>query len=446
METVAQRLLRSVVKPGLCTGCGACVALDPAGRAEMRDTPFGPVPDIAGSDLPELAWRACPGKGIRYPELYRAHYGSAPDNWLTGHLHGVRTGYSGDPRIRSAGASGGVLTHVLTHLLESGRIDAAIVVQQGVPEPEKARAIIVDNADAIQAAAQSVYVPVSVLDVLRRLEPGRRYAITCLPDQSAALRVLQSAGFAPAQQIRFVVGPYTGTALYPDALRCFLRSKGIPDSEPVTSLKWRAGEWPGHLEIKTASGKVFRSKKVYYNFLIPFFVTQNSLQNMDFANEFADLAVGDAWSPKFESLGGGHSVIATRTEEMESIIAEMESSSRLIATREDPLKASEMHGHMIDFKRRGGYIRNRLRRFFGFPAADFGMRPDPLPASRWAVELVVSGIFLLSRTWLARQIVELIPESVIGPLFNHLRLGWKNISKPTKRKGLGNLRMVETAP
>ncbi len=72
----------------------------------------------------------------------------------------------------------------------------------------------------------------------------------------------------------------------------------------ITSLKWRAGEWPGYLEIKTESGRLIRSNKFYYNYLIPFFITRNSLQNMDFANEFCDLSVGDAWSPRFEKAGG----------------------------------------------------------------------------------------------------------------------------------------------
>ncbi len=442
--TVTQQLEREVVRSGICTGCGACVALDASRRARMVDTRLGPVPDFAGVELPKLAWNACPGKGIHYPLLYRAHFGETPQSWLTGRVIRTRTGYSGNPTIRRAGASGGVLTHVLIHLLETRRIDAAIVVQQGVPEPEKARAVIARTSDNILAAAQSVYVPVSVLDILRELKPGERYAITCLPDQSAALRALQSAGHPQALQIEYVLGPYTGTALYPDAIRCFLRSKGIPRDEAITSLKWRAGDWPGHLEIKTAAGRVFQSKKVYYNFLIPFFITQNSLQNMDFANEFADLAVGDAWSPQFEAQGGGHSVIVARTAKMEAIITEMEKSGLLLTELADTIKATEMHGHMLDFKRRGGYIRNRLRRAFGLKAPDFGMRPEPLPLSRWLVEFVISGILLCSRSWLARKILEHTPESIIGPLFNRLRLGWKSASKPTKRKGLAHLRMVET--
>jgi coenzyme F420 hydrogenase subunit beta len=129
---------------------------------------------------------------------------------------------------------------------------------------------------------------------------------------------------------------------------------------------------------------------------------------------------------------------------MERIVAAMVEQGRLNAEAIDPMKASEMHGHMIDFKKRGGYIRNRMRRLTGRAAPDFGMKPSPLPASRVAVECVISLIFLVCGSAPARWLLARIPESVIGPLFNRLRLGWKNLSKPTKRKGLAGLTMVET--
>ena len=167
---------------------------------------------------------------------------------------------------------------------------------------------------------------------------------------------------------------------------------------------------------------------------------------MDFTNEFCDLSVGDAWSPRFESAGGGHSVITTRTDEMEGIIRDMERSGLLVTTVEEAAETLAMHGHMLDFKKRGSYIRNRIRKIFGKRASDHGLAPHPLPASRVLVELVISGLFLVCGTRPARWVVARIPESVVGPLFNRLRLAWKSMSKPTKRKGLGNLTMVVTRP
>ena len=106
------------------------------------------------------------------------------------------------------------------------------------------------------------------MDILSELKSGMRYAITCLPEQAASLRVLQHLGYGPAMGVKYVLGPYTGTTLEPAAIRCLLRSHGIHNDDKIISLKWREGEWPGFLEIKLASGQVIRTKKVYYNFLM----------------------------------------------------------------------------------------------------------------------------------------------------------------------------------
>ncbi len=444
---IARRLAREVVDAGICTGCGACVALAPEGMARMVATESGVEPSFDhDAALPGLAWEACPGKGIDYPELYRRHFGAAPEDWRVGHIDRLWTGHASDPLVRRTGASGGVTSAVLIHLLETGRIDGAVVVRQGIPEPEQASWFIARTAEEVLACAQSVYVPVSVLDVLPHLVEGERYAMTCVPEQSAALRVLQHAGDTRAGQVAFVLGPYTGTALDRRAIRSLLRANGVANDDPVTSLKWRAGEWPGYLEIITASGRTIRSKKVYYNFLIPFFVTRTSLQSMDFANEFTDLSVGDAWSPKFEGLGQGFSVVASRTAEMSAIIDEMAAAGSLELEPAEVLEASAMHGHMIDFKKRGGYLRNRWREATWRRAPDYGLDPEPLDLPRIAVEVVISTIFGVCRTPLARWVMEHIPERILGPLFNHLRLAWKGASKPAKRKGLRDLRMQVRVP
>jgi coenzyme F420 hydrogenase subunit beta len=98
--------------------------------------------------------------------------------------------------------------------------------------------------------------------------------------------------------------------------------------------------------------------------------------------------------------------------------------------------ALAMHGHMIDFKKRGSFIRLGWRAALGKPVPDYGYRPVHLPWSRKGVELVISTLFAVCGTALARRLVEWAPIGVIGPLFNTLRKSWKELSKPVKRKGL----------
>ncbi|MCX6998398.1 MAG: hypothetical protein NTV49_15255 [Kiritimatiellaeota bacterium] len=90
----------------------------------------------------------------------------------------------------------------------------------------------------------------------------------------------------------------------------------------------------------------------------------------------------------------------------------------------------------------GSYMRNRWRRRRGRAAPWYGLRPEPLPASRIAVEWVIAALILVGGTRAARQVLAWMPEAVIGPLFNRLRLLWKGWSKLVKRKGLGMLTMI----
>lgn len=421
-----------------CGHCECCAYLAGAAHSSMHLTPSGYEASLEkGFTFPSDSPAVCQQSGIDYPWLYQKHYGRYPDSWLTGIVQKVRTGYASDPQIRLAGASGGVLTRTLIYLLESGRIDGAIVARQGIPTPMEASATIATTPAEILASAGSVYIPVPMIPALAQLEAGKRYAFVGTPEQTSALRALQQSGDARAKQVLYVLGPYTGTALEPQALNYYLASNHVSPNDPVTSVKWRAGVWPGYLEIRTKGGTVLKSPKVYYNFLIPFFVTRTSLLSMDFCNEFADLAVGDAWSPKFENAGqGGVSVVVTRTKEMEAIIQEMEAKGLLSLTEEAPLKAGDMHGHMLDFKKRGGYLRGRALRAFGGHAPDFGYVPVQIAFSRCMVEFVISSVFVLCRTRLARWLVCRIPERILGPAFNRARLSWKAISRPTKRKGL----------
>lgn len=448
------RFQTEVIQPGNCTHCGACVGLHPE-WLQFQDTPSGPLPTLKQPLTPAadqsfaMAWAVCSGRGAPYPQLY--DYTAAPDpdtelgNRLLGPYRQVFTGYAAEPAIRRRGASGGVISRVLIHLLETGRVDGAIALQQGLESPEQATPIIATDRDQVLAAAQSVYAVTPMLTILAQAAefPGK-LAFVGLPEQVSALRMLQAAGHPAAQKIVFVAGPYTGTNMYAGAVRAFLRMQGVPETVAITDLQWRAGEWPGYLQVKTADGRVFQAQKFYYNYLIPFYISRNCQIIPDFTNELTDLSVGDAWSPQFEQSGGGHSVVVARTAQAEAILAEMHQAGALTLEAVPVPQALSMHGHMLDFKKRGSFIRLAVQQRQGMPVPEFGYRPATIPASRWWVEGVISGSFWIGRQGWARWLVSKLPMGMVGPAFNFLRKTWKGLSKPTKRKGLGETHFVET--
>ncbi len=436
---VFARLQRDVIRPGLCTHCGLCAGLS-GGTLIMADSAHGPLPQPAGdapAAVPPIAYDVCPGRGVPYPALSEHIFGRAPENWLIGNFEAVYLGYSAVPEVRARGASGGVITQTLLHLLATGQIGGAVVVRQGQPEPWQAQAVIARTPQEIIDASQSVYAPVPVLEILPQMAAFEgRLAFVGLPDQVAALRRLQQAGHPAALKVVIVLGPYVGTNMYSGAIASFLRSNGERDITQIARLRYREGEWPGHLHITMQSGRVLQAEKFYYNYLIPFYITRSTLLSVDFANELTDISVGDAWHPDYETLGEGFSVVVARTPRGAAVLESMREAG---VAHLEPLamdRALAMHGHMLDFKKRGAFIRFGWRRAAGQQVPDYGYRPVGTPFSRYAVEAVITTIFLLAGTRLARRAVEFIPISILGPLFNTLRKRWKAASKPVKRKGL----------
>ncbi len=443
------RFQNEVIRPGNCTHCGACVGLSPD-LLQFQETPSGPLPHprryfrVEEDKSLALAWAVCSGRGAPYPELFE-YLNYTPENWLIGPYRQLFTGFATDPIIRSRCASGGIISRVLIHLLESGQVEGAVVLRQGLHLPEIATPVIATNREQVLAASQSVYTITPLLTILPDMEAFQgRLAFVGLPEHVVTLRMLQASGYPAAQKVVFVIGPYTGTNMYSGAVRAFLRAQGVPDHITIKSLQWRAGKWPGYLQVEISDGRIFRAKKFYYNYLIPFYISRNCQLTPDFTNEVTDMSVGDAWSPKFEKAGVGHSVIVVRNKKAQEILKELQKSDDLVLESVSLDQVLAMHAHMLDFKKRGCFIRLESQIKKEKPVPDFGYCPERIPQGRRLVEMIISSCFALCRTQLARWIVSKMPLVFIGPAFDILRKTWKTLSKPTKRKGLSQTRFIVT--
>ena len=167
--------------------------------------------------------------------------------------------------------------------------------------------------------------------------------------------------------------------------------------------------------------------------------------SIDFTNEFTDISEGDAWDPKYESQGKGFSIVVGRTSKGIELLKQLHSNILLTLEPINLDDALSMHGHMLDFKKRGSFIRISWRRKLRLPFPDYGYKVIDIKFMRYIVELVISGTFLICGTQIFRNIIEHISIKFLGPMFNYLRINWKRISKPSKRKGLQDIK-IEISP
>ena len=432
-------LLKSIARSHLCSRCGTCVGLG-NGKVIFDDREHSYRPRFVGELSEQEAARiyaACPGKGFNFPDNRRWFYerDHVEYNHYLGPYNGVFIGHSDDPLIRRTGASGGLISAVLIYLLETKQIDGAVVLGMSKEKPWLSEPFIATTREDILVAAQSKYTISSVNEILAKVEKfSGILAFVGIPPQVHSIRLLQRMNDPAVRNIKYIFGPYYGNALHFTSVISFLKTFHERDYRQINKLYFRYGEWPGSMRVEMKNGRVIELKKFHANYLIPFHIMRNSLYCIDLANEFTDISGGDAWAPVYEERGKGFSMIISRSAEGKRILDEMRDRGLLNLL---PITADEsvkMHSHGYDLKKRGAFIRMSFRRMHGGAIPDWGCEYPKITIKRYIMEIIVSSLFLLMGTRIARFTIELFPPSFVGKIFEKARTCWKNSTHDIKRE------------
>jgi coenzyme F420 hydrogenase subunit beta len=431
--------INNVIRHGLCNRCGSCVGLS-AGKIIFNDRTGRYLPFIReplDGLTSQLVWEACTGKGFDFPKQRVSVFGDPEGHPFIGHYKKIYTGYSKDPEIRRNAASGGIISAVLTWLMEKKMIDGAVVLGMSEKEPWLAQPFIATSKEQILKAAQSKYIIGPVNEILPEIGQFEGLlAYVGLPGQVQSVRLLQQAGHPFVKNIRYILGPFYGNTLHFSSVKSFLRSFGIKDHTQIRKLYFRYGEWPGKMRVELKDGRVFELPKFHANYLIPFHILKNSLLCTDLTNEFTDISGGDAWAQVYEERGKGFSMVISRSETGEDILKQMIDEGRLALSPVSEQEAVEMHSHGYDLKKRGTFIRMQFRSLLGKPNPDYGYRHKGFPISRYMMEILIDMLFLILGTRFSRWVAEKVPPPTIGSIFEKARKSWKKSTYNIKREKL----------
>ncbi|MBI4661357.1 MAG: Coenzyme F420 hydrogenase/dehydrogenase, beta subunit C-terminal domain [Verrucomicrobia bacterium] len=421
---------------GLCTRCGTCVGLG-GGRVVFEDRAGRHLPraveELADQQV-ERIWAGCSAQNVSFPTLDESIFGKGAhrDPYL-GHAKLLAIGHCTDEDVRNRGSSGGILTALLLWLLETGEIQGAVVTGMDRVEPWRPKTFIATTSQEIIEAAQSKYIITSVNEILPEMERfDGALAYVGLPCQVHSIRKLQGAGDSSVRRVRYVLGPYCGNTLHFSSIRSLLASHGVRDYREIESLRFRDGEWPGNLRIRLRSGRLIDMPKFHANYLIPFHIVKRCLVCTDLTNELTDISGGDAWSPLYEKRGKGFSIVVGRSDKGVECLKCMEAAGRIRLTPIDASEAVRMHTHGFDLKKRGAFIRIRLRRRLGREVPDYGYRLGGFPPLRYALELVISSLFVVLGSAPARWLLERVNPRLLGKIFVRLRTIWKRVTRGIK--------------
>jgi coenzyme F420 hydrogenase subunit beta len=435
-------LKNEVIDSGLCTRCGSCVGVCPEQAIKIGDPLGEALPVLVGECCDHGAcYTSCSGKFVPWPDLTRQVFDIEPDDFMIGEHKSISVGFAADEQVRGNAASGGVVSAISLYLLEKGLVDGIITLVDSEAEPYRAIPSIVTDREGVLSAAQSRYSISPLNTIFNELENlSGVYAYIGLPCQVHSLRKLQAAGTPGINKIKYVIGTYCGNILHFDSVRSFLSRNGVKDLSQVTSLKYRAGDWPGKMQVSLKNGQVFGLEKFYANYLIPFYIMQRCLLCTDLTNEFADISCGDGWSPIYEERGKGWSIALGRTQLGAALLDEMTAEGALELHPIGYEAAVNMHSHGLDLKKRGGFLRIQRRARRGQAVPEYGYELSGAPLPRRIQELVIDLVFFLCGLPLSRRLINLIPVELVGRAFKLLRKVWIKSTRSTKRSGLINTR------
>ncbi len=184
-----------------------------------------------------------------------------------------------DPKVLEAASSGGLVRTFLAGAVKVGMVDCLVVTRGGRSDTGtnafRPEVVVVEASEAAafvyEQAFGSVYLPSNPFPALRRVAADARIGTVLLPCQARRLRELQAGRLHPF--LRFGAGdpPAEGGELANVVLTVELacnrvpsrrwvmaavqRHFGVPPAE-VVSLDFRAGAWPGSVEVIARSGEI----------------------------------------------------------------------------------------------------------------------------------------------------------------------------------------------
>ena len=314
-----------VTSLGNCCGCGLCVAICPENDVLAMRPSSGmevAVPcDTQACRNCGLCGEACPA----WAHLEQRHtvFQSVDEPYLRCYVGAA------EPKARAAGCSGGIVTALLCHLLESGSIDGAVTTGFEKDNPTRAHAVVARNSEDVLSGAGSKYQMTTLAPALSEIvaTPGR-YAVVGLPCQIEGVYNACRKSRIMAERIAIKIAIFCGHNATRDMTDALI-SYGDAARDDVKTIDFRAGAWRNfsfrmvmhdgrEVALPMAATSPYRDLWEGMHFspkccrLCP-----------DFTGVFADISCGDAWLPEFAAEEKGVSLVLSRTDAGQRVLEEM---------------------------------------------------------------------------------------------------------------------------
>lgn len=339
--------VKEIVGSCLCYGCGTCNVICGHLAITMQYDNIGrlyPIIDEAKCTNCGLCYIHCPSLDLKEIQLPNT------DDKYIGHVDNVYIGKATDKRIYKNSQSGGLVTATVKYLLESGKIDAAIMCRVEDAVEYAPKAVVVKSPEELYSCQKSSYVPIDIVSALKDAQKYSSIAVVGTGCHIQGIRALRNFNKKYRKKIKYTLGLICDRTLCKTVTDVLYGDyfKGVPKK-----MIWRDKSIDykhARLLIQNANKEVFEIPQWKRFALKDPFTNPRCRICFDKLNTGADIVFGDPWGMNNVDWKGGMSVVLIRSKEGTDIISDMIAHC-LIEMREAPLKEVITGQHIEKRKR-----------------------------------------------------------------------------------------------
>lgn len=229
-----------------------------------------------------------------------------------------RKGYASSEEIRKNAASGGMVTALLTSLLEQGKIDGALVTKTEIIDGKLSyKTFVATTREEILGCSSSVYLYMPLLKELDKVRQfDGRVAVVLTPCLMSGLNAMLENDEELRRKMVLKLGLFCSGNQTEEATLYSLDKAGV-SLENASRLYYRRGFWRGQatMQYRDGSEKNFSYTKTIcaYKNAYYFEKTQCMSCQDQFCNS-ADISFGDIWLKEMKKENIKHTCCIVRTE------------------------------------------------------------------------------------------------------------------------------------